>query len=99
MTSREELLRKRLAAAENMAVRSRNYRRARERALTALARLHKEDYFALLEIEKAKDEQAGKRWGNLAGPDVYTNAGPATDHSGKNRRDPSDLSQNKGNDE
>lgn len=63
----EKTFRRRLAAAENMAVRSRNYRRARERALTALARLHKEEYFELLEQEKAKDEQEGKRWHNLAG--------------------------------
>ena len=63
----EKQFRKRLAAAENMAVRSRNYRRARERALTALARIHKEEYFELLEQEKKKDEQEGKRWHNLAG--------------------------------
>ena len=67
MPSETEVIEKRKRAAENWAVRSRNYRRARERALTALARRYKEDYLALLEEEKAKDEQEGKRWSNLAG--------------------------------
>lgn len=61
-----EVVERRRAAAENMAVRSRNYRRARERALTALARAHKEEYLELLEIEKAKDEQEGKSWNSIA---------------------------------
>ena len=71
----DEVLDRRERAALNMAVRSRNYRRARERALTALARKHKEDYLELLEIEKAKDEQEGKRWHSIAGsnPDYWTN--------------------------
>ena len=62
-----EKLDRRERAALNIAVRSRNYRRARERALTALARKHKEDYLELLEIEKAKDEQEGKVWHSIAG--------------------------------
>lgn len=66
----EKAFRKRLAAAENVAVRSRNYRRARERALTALARLHKEEYLDLLAEEKAKDESEGKRWNFASGADA-----------------------------
>ena len=79
MPSETEVIEKRKRAAENWAVRSRNYRRARERALTALARRYKEDYLALLEEEKAKDEQEGKRWRNLAGSDDLTHSDPATD--------------------
>lgn len=95
----EKQFRKRLAAAENMAVRSRNYRRARERALTALARIHKEEYLDILEQEKAKDEQEGKRWHNLAGsvPNnrlVSTNGTADTD-----RGDTSDIPQDKGDNE
>ena len=70
MPSETEVIEKRKRAAENWAVRSRNYRRARERALTALARRYKEDYLALLEEEKAKDEQEGKRWHHHSNNDV-----------------------------
>ena len=86
----EKLFRKRLAAAENMAVRSRNYRRARERALTALARLHKEEYLDLLEQEKKKDEQEGKRWHDL------TNNLPnnRANNSGRTLSDRGDTSDN-----
>ena len=66
----DEKLDRRERAALNIAVRSRNYRRARERALTALARKHKEDYLELLEIEKAKDEQEGKVWHSIAGAGI-----------------------------
>ena len=62
----EKLFRKRLAAAENMAVRQRNYRRARDRALARLANDYKEIYLDYLAEEKAKDEQEGKRWHNLS---------------------------------
>ena len=81
MASKEEVIKRRLASAENLAVRSRNYRRARERALTRLAQLHKEEYLELLEIEKKKDEQEGKRWNNLAGSRVRSNSRTTTDNS------------------
>lgn len=81
MASKEEVIKRRLASAENLAVRSRNYRRARERALTRLAQLHKEEYLELLEIEKKKDEQEGKRWDNLAGSRVRSNSRATTDNS------------------
>jgi len=61
----EKLFRKRLAAAENMAVRQRNYRRARDRALAKLSTEFKERYLELLAEEKEKDEKEGKRWHNL----------------------------------
>ena len=89
MPSETEVIEKRKRAAENWAVRSRNYRRARERALTALARRYKEDYLALLEEEKAKDEQEGKRWRNLAGSDDLADVASATDSTSTDRRDTS----------
>lgn len=49
------------------AVRQRNYRRARDRALTALARKYPDDYKDLLSQEKEKDETLGKKWLDLAG--------------------------------
>jgi hypothetical protein len=95
----EKVFRRRLAAAENMAVRSRNYRRARERALTALARLHKEDYLELLAEEKAKDEQEGKRWVDLTGSNVSTQLSVSDLSTGKVGRDTSDISQDESDNE
>ena len=44
------------------ALHQRNYRRARDRALVRLAHLYPDTYKQLLEIEKAFDEQEGKKW-------------------------------------
>ena len=63
-------LRRKVIAAENMAVRQRNYRRARERALTRLAQQYREVYLDYLAEEKAKDEQEGKRWHYHSNNDV-----------------------------
>ena len=87
---------KRRATAENWAVRSRNYRRARERALTRLAQIHKEEYLELLEQEKEKDEKEGKRWHNLAGADVPFNPVNRTNNTSKVGRDTTDIPQDKG---
>jgi hypothetical protein len=65
---------RRLVAAANMAVRQRNYRRARDRALVKLAQLYPEAYKELLEREKANDEAQGRKWldidGNTTGMDT-----------------------------
>ena len=58
---------RRLAAAKNMAVRQRNYRRARDRALVKLAQLYPEIYKDLLEREKANDEAQGRKWIDIDG--------------------------------
>ena len=58
---------RRLAAAKNMAVRQRNYRRARDRALVKLAQLYPEAYKELLEREKANDEAQGRKWLDIDG--------------------------------
>ena len=57
----------RLKAAADQAVRQRNYRRARERALTRLANAYPDDYKTLLEEEKIADEHMGKKWLDLDG--------------------------------
>ena len=95
----EKTFRRRLAAAESMAVRSRNYRRARERALTALARAYKDQYLALLEEEKKKDEQKGKRWNNLS--HNLSNSGDNITHNSvsKARGDTSDIPQDESDNE
>ena len=65
---------RRLMTAANMAVRQRNYRRARDRALVKLAQLYPETYKELLEREKANDETQGRKWidinGNTTGVDT-----------------------------
>jgi len=63
---------KRVEAAKNMAVRQRNYRRARDRALTRLAQAYPETYKELLELEKAKDETIGAKWLDIDGNTVLT---------------------------
>jgi ribonuclease D len=68
---------RRLAAAKNMAVRQRNYRRARDRALVQLAQLHPETYTQLLEREKANDEAQGRKWIDINGTTNSVDNGPA----------------------
>ena len=58
---------RRLKTAQKRAVRDRNYRRARDRALVRLAHLYPDTYKQLLEIEKAFDEQEGKKWVGIDG--------------------------------
>jgi len=58
---------KRMKAAASQAVSYRNYRRARDRALVRLASAYPETYKELLELEKASDEQLGKKWLDING--------------------------------
>jgi hypothetical protein len=67
MTLNESDKERRLATAEKKAIRDRNYRRARDRALARLAHLYPDTYKQLLEIEKAFDEQQGKKWIDIDG--------------------------------
>lgn len=54
-------------SAELVAVRHRNYRRCRERALAKLSRLYPDDYKQLLEYERKADEETGKKWLDISG--------------------------------
>lgn len=58
---------KRIRGAKRMAVRQRNYRRARDRAMTRLSNAYPETYKELLEQEKIVDEQMGKKWLDIDG--------------------------------
>ncbi len=58
---------RRLATAANQAVRQRNYRRARDRALVRLAHAYPDTYKQLLEMERKADEIEGKKWIDLIG--------------------------------
>lgn len=78
------------------AVSYRNYRRARDRALSRLAKAYPNDYKELLEEEKANDEQLGKKWfatDTLIGVTfVDTRTEPSVDES-----QTTDCGENKGN--
>jgi len=63
---------RRMATAARQAVHLRNYRRARDRALTKLSHLYPDTYKQLLGIEKAIDEQEGKSWVDLNGSSSIT---------------------------
>lgn len=58
---------RRIESAVNRAVWYRNYRRARERAMTKLTQLYPETYKQLFEIERSIDEQEGKNWIDISG--------------------------------
>lgn len=58
---------RRVATAMNMAVRQRNYRRARDRALTRLAQAYPNLYRTYLEEEQSNDENEGKKWVDITG--------------------------------
>lgn len=83
---------KKIEAAKRQYVHNRNWRRARDRALVKLARMHADEYRELLKRERAHDEQTGKKWIDIDGTTVVSNldiqpitATPA-DHSPDNNR-------------
>lgn len=88
---------RRMKAAANQAVSYRNYRRARDRALTRLATAYPETYKELLEQEKANDEQLGKKWLDINGttavnqldtrPTPPVNATSETNHQSQDTSD------------
>ena len=58
---------KRIELAKRQLVSQRNYRRVRDRALAKLAKAHPEEYLNLLEREKIRDEELGKKWTDITG--------------------------------
>jgi hypothetical protein len=86
---------RRLNTASRKAIRDRNYRRARDRALVRLAHLYPDTYKQLLEMEKKQDELQGKNWIDIDGSTsisvgVHTRATGADDlahtsNQGKNK--------------
>ncbi len=61
----------RIESALRSAVYYRNYRRARDRAKTKLTHLYPDQYLALLEEERKKDELEGKKWHSIADSPAY----------------------------
>ena len=58
---------RRIETAKTQAVRQRNYRRARDRALTRLSNDYPNVYRAYLEEEIEADEKMGKNWFDITG--------------------------------
>ena len=58
---------RRIETAKAQAVRRRNYRRARDRALARLSRDYPNVYRAYLEEEIEADDQMGKKWLDISG--------------------------------
>lgn len=58
---------RRVDTAVKQAVRQRNYRRVRDRALRRLANLYPDQYRELFEEERAKDEAQDKVWLDITG--------------------------------
>ena len=70
---------RRIESATKQAVRQRNYRRQRDRALARLANLYPNLYKELLEEERAKDEAQGKVWLDIGGSTNASVGRSATD--------------------
>ena len=91
---------KRLAAAAKYAVWQRNYRRARERALTRLAQAYPGEYKVYLEEEKENDYTQGKTWIDIHGntsssmdtnTSTNTDRGRDTPHQTRNQQRTGEL--------
>ena len=92
---------RRTQTATRKAIRDRNYRRARDRALVRLAHLYPDTYKQLLEMEKKTDEQEGKTWLDLDGntiPVVGVRIRTADGRGAPVLKDTSDEGTNQGND-
>ena len=62
-----ERVSRRIEVAKSQAVRKRNYRRARDRALTRLSKDYPNVYRTYLEEEMRADEKMGKKWLDITG--------------------------------
>ena len=90
---------KRIKGAMNMAVRQRNYRRARDRAMTRLSNAYPETYKELLEQEKIVDEQMGKKWLDIDGStDQYMDTNSDTSPTGGREGDQASTDSDQSND-
>jgi hypothetical protein len=78
------------------AIHYRNYRRARDRALTRLSQAYPETYKELLELEKVNDSTSGAKWVDIDGSSSFTvgvsAGGSGREHAG----DPADIAEGEG---
>ena len=90
---------RRIATAKRLATGYRNYRRARDRAMTRLSNAYPETYKELLEQEKIVDEQMGKKWLDIDGStDQYMDTNASSSPSGGGEGDKASTGPDKSND-
>lgn len=70
---------RRVNTAIKQAVRQRNYRRVRDRALARLANLYPDQYRELFEEERERDETQDKKWLDISGR-TSSSVGLSTSH-------------------
>jgi len=87
---------KRIEGAKRMAVRQRNYRRARDRALTRLSQAYPETYKELLELEKVSDEKTGAKWVDIDGSSSFIVGVGSGSGEGEQTSNPADNSEEVG---
>jgi hypothetical protein len=84
----------RIEGAKRMAVRQRNYRRARDRALARLSQAYPETYKELLELEKVSDAKTGAKWVDIDGSSNFIVGYGAGE--GEQEGDPADIQEGEG---
>ena len=90
---------RRIESAKRSAVGYRNYRRARDRAMTRLSNAYPETYKELLEQEKIVDEQMGKKWLDIDGStDQYMDTNTSSSPSGGGEGDKASTGSDQSND-
>ena len=90
---------RRIESAKRSAVGYRNYRRARDRAMTRLSNAYPETYKELLEQEKIVDEQMGKKWLDIDGStDQYMDLNSDTSPTGGREGDQASTGSDQSND-
>jgi hypothetical protein len=90
---------RRIESAKRSAVGYRNYRRARDRAMTRLSNAYPETYKELLEQEKIVDEQMGKKWLDIDGStDQYMDTNASSSPSGGGEGDKASTGSDQSND-
>ena len=90
---------RRIESAKRSAVSYRNYRRARDRAMTRLSNAYPETYKELLEQEKIVDEQMGKKWLDIDGStDQYMDTNSDTSPTGGREGDQASTGSDQSND-
>jgi hypothetical protein len=92
---------RRIESAKRSAVGYRNYRRARDRAMTRLSNAYPETYKELLEQEKIVDEQMGKKWLDIDGStdqymDLNSDTSPTSGREGDQASTGADQSNDGG---
>jgi hypothetical protein len=81
------------------AIHYRNYRRARDRALTRLSQAYPETYKELLELEKVNDEANGAKWVGIDGSSSFTVGVSAGGSERERSSDPADIAEGEGDSE